>query len=182
MNQRLLLIFSLLAASMASPRSFAEEQPLNGCKEDDLAVFLAERYFEVWIDPLTDAFVSIESNNIDTYSDVSVSSADMDRLRSAYRKIVQKYYSMEAWLPGVRNFVNEHLALSEKCQLLTFYKTEIGHKALELQITPGASEFIRQQATNFRREQEGFAVERERVLKGIFPMLPDGYFSSGRPF
>ncbi len=155
---------------------------MNGCKDDDLAVFLAERYSAAWIDPLTDAFVSMESSNIDTYSDVSVSSADMDRLRSAYRKIVQKYYSMEAWLPGVRNFVNEHLTMSEQCQLLTFYKTGIGNKALQLQITPGASEFIRQQATNYRREQKGFAAEREGVLKGIFPMLPDGYFSSGRPF
>lgn len=182
MKHRLLLAFSLIAASLASSQSLAEEKPLDDCGEDDMAVFLAERYSAAWIDPLTEAFVTIESGNINAYSDIAASSEDIDRLRSAYRKIVKKYYSAETWLPGVRNFVNENFTLSEQCQLLAFYKTEIGGKSLRLQITPGASEFIRQQATNFRREQKGFSAEREAVLKGIFPSLADGYFSSGRPF
>jgi hypothetical protein len=182
MSQHSLFLIILITASMACSQSFAYEKQFGNCKKDDLAVFYAESYSAAWIDPLTDAFVSVETNNIKSKSNVNVTSKDLDQLRISYKQIVEKYYSIEAWLPGTRNYVNEHLTLSEQCQLLKFYKTEIGKKALQMQITPGGSEFIRQQATDYRREQEGFNMEREGTLRIIFPALPDSYFTAGKLF
>jgi hypothetical protein len=182
MSQHSLLLPVLIIASTACPPSLAFEKESSSCKKDDLAIFYAENYSAAWIDPLTDAFVSIEFNNIRSNSNLSVTSRDLDQLRISYKRIIEKYYAMEAWLPGTRDYVNEHLTLNEQCKLLEFYRTEIGKKALQMQITPGGSEFIRQQATNHRREQERFNVEREETLRMIFPTLPDSYFSAGKPF
>lgn len=172
----------LIVISAMPSQAIAEENRSGDCKIDDLARFYAESYSAAWAETLTDALVSIEANNIKNYGDIYVSNSDINRLRNAYRKMVEKYYSSDAWLPGTRDYVNEHLTLAEQCQLLMFYKTEIGSKALRMQTAPGASEFIRQQATNFRRKQKDFYFEREDALKKIFPTLPSDFFLRNRSY
>jgi hypothetical protein len=182
MNSRIVAWLFLITASVTPTAAATEEKRLDGCNNDDLAVLYAESYSAAWINPLTDAMVSVEIHNIKNHGNLSVSNEEINRLKNNYRKIVEKYYSFKAWLPGAKNFINEHLTPSEQCQLLAFYKTEIGAKALLMQTTPGGSEFIRQQATNFRREQKKFYAERVEVLRAVFPTIPDSYFSTPSPF
>jgi hypothetical protein len=70
-----------------------------------------------------------------------------DRLAAGYGPLVERFYSSDVWLPGLREYVDKHLSHSEQCEVLAYCQTDVGRKVFEMQVTPGELEFVRQQAT-----------------------------------
>lgn len=162
---------AFLAASFAIGLSGCQP-PAASCSIDSLSDLYATYLSRNWGETLTHAFVDIDGRRL-TELGHPIGAAERERLTEGYGPLVEKFYAKEVWLPGVREYVNKHLAPSEQCEVFSYYQTPLGRKVFEMQVTPGELEFVRQQATNARKANPQFAQERLEMLRSALADLAD---------
>ena len=171
-----LLLFAILA-TVAGALYVRASTP--HCPQDSLAELYAQELSNGWRTTLTSVFVDLEAGRLESQGH-TLNALERERLTDGYRPIVERFYGKDFWLPGVRDYVDEHLSHGEQCAALAYYGTATGRKVLLMQLAPGGLEFVRQQATNRRRADPQFASERLEMLGTALPNVDKAVRESGR--
>jgi hypothetical protein len=140
------------------------------CAPDALADRYAAELSRNWGAALTAALVTAETSRFEQLGH-SLDASQRERLTQGYGRLVEKFYAKDVWLPGVSKYVETYLSHDEQCAALEYYRTDVGRKVFQMQVSPGELEFVRQQATNARRDDPQFATERLEMLRKALPEI-----------
>jgi hypothetical protein len=128
-----LAISVLLLVAIASPAAYADERPTPEARE--LARFiLSSGLFEIVIDKAGDAAATLVTAAVGGRLRRSLSADESSKLRILVIQATKDTFPWELWEDMYARLYSKHASPTEIADVLAFYKTPLGRRALSLSV------------------------------------------------